>query len=238
MYDQIVAIYDQIFSLNRAFLDFIPAYLGKPGSKVLDLACGPGDYTDTLSQAGYQVTGIDSSLEMIRWAKSRNQGAFHQLSFTEIDQLDEIYQCVYCIGNSLSYLSDEAMAPFLENLFQRLQSSGYFVLQVVNWDRFRLQGSLDFPVKTLDDGRTFHRRYQRVNDSTVIFHTEIRQDGAVQASWSDPLIPKYQRETVAKLETVGFEVIGQYGNYHKETFSAADSLAIILVVQKPAQEAS
>ncbi len=234
MYDQIVAIYDQIFSLNQAFLDFIPAYLGEPGSKVLDLACGPGDYADTLSQAGYQVTGIDSSLEMIRWAKSRNQGAFHQLSFTEIDQLDEIYQCVYCIGNSLSYLSDEAMAPFLENLFQRLQSSAYFVLQVVNWDRFRLQGSLDFPVKTLDDGRTFHRRYQRVNDSTVIFHTEIRQDGAVQASWSDELTPKYQQATVSALKAAGLNVVGQFGDYRKAPFSAETSPAIILVAQQPA----
>jgi SAM-dependent methyltransferase len=234
MYDQIVNIYDQIFSLNQAFLDFIPAYLDEPGAKVLDLACGPGDYADVLSQAGYQVTGIDSSLEMIRWARSRNQGDFHHLGFTEIDQLDDIFQCAYCIGNSLSYLPNEDLPPFLKDLSQRLQPQGYFVLQVVNWDKFRIKGSIDFPIKTLDDGRTFHRRYQQVDYTTVIFHTEIRRGDDVLASWSDTLTPKYQAATVSTLETAGLKVTGQYGDYHRAPFSPETSPAIILVAQKPA----
>ena len=62
MYDQIADIYLEIFPLNQEFLAFIPEYLGKPGAKVLDLGCGPGDYVDTLSNSGYQATGVDSKL--------------------------------------------------------------------------------------------------------------------------------------------------------------------------------
>ena len=69
MYNDIVDIYDEIFPLNTAFPKFIPEYLGSPGSRVLDLRCGPGDYVNELSQSQYQVTGIDSSSEMVRRAQ-------------------------------------------------------------------------------------------------------------------------------------------------------------------------
>ena len=49
----------------------------------------------------HQVTGLDSSSEMIREAQKRNQGTFFNLSFTEIGQLDKPFDCIYCIGNSL-----------------------------------------------------------------------------------------------------------------------------------------
>jgi len=75
MYNDIVDIYNEIFPLNTAFLEFIPVYLGGPGSKVIDLGCGPGDYVNELSQSQYDVTGIDSSSEMIRRAQTGKNGA-------------------------------------------------------------------------------------------------------------------------------------------------------------------
>ena len=48
MYNQIADIYLEIFPLNQAILNLYPYYLGRPGAKVLDLGCGPGDYVDAL----------------------------------------------------------------------------------------------------------------------------------------------------------------------------------------------
>ena len=168
MYNDIVEIYDEIFPLNRAFLEFIPAYLGSPGSKILDLGCGPGDYVDHFARSQYDATGIDSSSGMIKHAQMHNQGTFLHLSFTEIHELEEPFDCIYCIGNSLSYLPMNSMRAFLEDISKLLSESGYFLLQVVNWDKYRHTGSSDFPVKTLNDGRTFHRRYERTGASSHI----------------------------------------------------------------------
>ena len=111
MYNEIADIYLEIFPINQAFLSFILEYLGKPGSKVLDLGCGPGDYVDALSRSGYRVTGIDNSSVMITLAQANKQGSFYNYSFTEIDQLEGAqkgeFDCVYCIGNSLSYLQND-----------------------------------------------------------------------------------------------------------------------------------
>ena len=94
MYDDIADIYLEIFPLNQAFLDFLPDYLGYPGSAVLDLGCGPGDYVDYLSRSGYCCVGIDSSTVMIKHAQEKRQGTFLNLSFNEINQVNGAYsQC-------------------------------------------------------------------------------------------------------------------------------------------------
>jgi SAM-dependent methyltransferase len=236
MYDDIADIYLEIFPLNQAFLDFLREYLGDPGSAVLDLGCGPGDYVDMLSRSGYRGVGIDSSEVMISQAQTKKQGIFHNLSFAEINQLgrlsDRAFDCAYCVGNSLSYLPNEALGSFLPDVTKLLKPSGVFVLQVVNWDKFLQMKSSDFPIKTISGGRTFHRRYEWIECSKVIFHTEIRKDGEPQKSWADPLYPKYFEFVTGALQAAGLTISGQFGDYDKSTFDPNSSPAMILVANK------
>jgi len=217
MYNDIVSIYDEIFPLNQSFLKFIPAYLGKPGSRVLDLGCGPGDYVNEFSQSGYDTTGIDSSSEMIKQAGSRHKGSFFNLSFTQIHQIDGQFDSIFCIGNSLSYLPKNLMVQFLEDVSALLNDSGNFVMQVVNWDKYRYE---DVP-----------------GDGTVIFHTEIRKDGVVLASWSDPLYPKFTHELQAGALRSGLGGVEFFGDFEGSPFDPHSSPATVMVVSKGNSEA-
>ena len=235
MYNEIADVYLEIFPLNQAFLAFIPEYLGKPGASVLDLGCGPGDYVDALSRSGYRATGIDSSSVMISQAQVQKQGSFYNYSFTEINQLDGDpnggFDCAYCVGNSLSYLPKDATQPFLKDVHKLLNRSGRFVLQVVNWDRFRMMGASDFPVNSISGGRTFHRRYEWIDHSEVIFHTEIRKGDEILGSWVAPLHPIYIDAIVNDFQAVGLTTIDQFGDYEKSLFDPQFSPAMILVAQ-------
>ena len=119
MYNDIADIYLEIFPLNQAFLGFLADYLGNPGSAVLDLGCGPGDYVDVLSHLGYRSVGIDSSTVMIKRAQEERQGTFLNLTFSEINQLQGDFECVYCIGNSLSYLQPNDLPAFYQEVFRQ-----------------------------------------------------------------------------------------------------------------------
>ena len=232
MYNQIAESYLEIFPLNQAFLAFIPEYLGRPGAKVLDLGCGSGDYVDALSNSGYQATGIDNSGAMIEKAKVEKRGTFYHYSFSEITQLDSGFDCVYCVGNSLSYLPNNAWLQFLEDVRNLLKNAGYFVFQVVNWDRFRDLGKSDFPVNSISGGRTFHRRYEWIDDAEVIFHTELQKDNEILDSWAVPLYPKYCNLVVSDLYLAGLTNISKFGNYLKTPYDSQTSPATILVAQK------
>jgi len=232
MYNDIANIYLEIFPINQTFLSFIPEFLGEPGSAVLDLGCGPGDYVDHLSRVGYPTTGIDQSKVMIAQAQENKQGSFYNYSFTEINQLNGKFDCAYCVGNSLSYLPEDALAPFLQDVHHLLKTTGFFVLQVVNWDRLRLTMSSDFPENELSGERTFYRRYEWIDFSKVIFHTELRKGKEILGIWSDPLFPKYLKKLGMDLQAVGFSITAQFGDYAKSSFDPKFSPALILVAQK------
>ncbi len=65
---------------GRDLLDFIP---GNKGLTILDLGCGTGTLTAQLSALGHQVTGIDSSPDMINKAKAQ----FSSIEFMVCDAL-------------------------------------------------------------------------------------------------------------------------------------------------------
>jgi SAM-dependent methyltransferase len=233
MYNDIVSFYDEIFPLNQQFLSFIMGYLGPPGSSVLDLGCGPGYYVDHLSKLGYVASGIDSSTEMIRQAQTRLQGRFFNLSFTEIHQLEGYFDCIFSMGNSLSYLDNQLMGKFFEDMHVLLDESGKFMMQVVNWDRYRAVGASDFPVKTLSSGRFFHRRYDEVpGKGVVIFHTEVRGEEGVIGAWSDPLYPKFAEELRAGAQAAGLRGIQVFGDFEGSQFDPLSSPATVLVASK------
>jgi SAM-dependent methyltransferase len=231
MYSAIADFYHEIFPINQGFLNFIQDYLGPSGSRVLDLGCGPGDYIHALSK-NHQGLGIDANPEMIHLANARNQGKFHTLSFTRINSLEGPFVCAWCIGNSLSYLPHDLETAFFKTLSGLLSESGYFILQVVNWNRYALTGKMDFPIKVLSDGRTFHRTYEPSKGKTVLFQTRLQKGEEIIGRWEDTLYPKPMEHLSSMMESSGLNVLSEYGDYDKSPFSPATSPAVILLAQK------
>ena len=62
-----------------------------PGTRVIDIGCGPGHDTHHFAKLGYQATGIDYSSEMIKAAKSvkitDNPPAFFQLDMKQLGRV-------------------------------------------------------------------------------------------------------------------------------------------------------
>jgi hypothetical protein len=92
--------------------------------------------------------------------------------------------------------------------------------------------SSDFPVNEISAGRTFHRHYEWIDHSKVIFHTEIHKGEDILGSWAAPLFPKYFGAMIENLRSAGFSMIGKFGDYAKTPFDPNTSPALILVAQK------
>src|SRR3989344_1218921 len=76
LFKRLVPIYDLVaVSLRAIRNDIIKNINLKPGSKVIDLACGTGTQAIKLAQNGHVVTGIDISPDMVSRAKRKNKGA-------------------------------------------------------------------------------------------------------------------------------------------------------------------
>ena len=67
-----VAPFGGLDSMRRRLLDALEL---KPGTRVLELGCGPGDLTAELLARGAKVHAVDRSLEMLSVAAERAPGA-------------------------------------------------------------------------------------------------------------------------------------------------------------------
>ncbi len=98
---------------------------------VMDLACGTGNMTGFLLQAGYNVHGLDSSRQMLEVAKHKLPGVKFFLGDFLNWGIDESYDAVICVFDSLNNLlvPQEVFLAFKEVL-KHLRPGGVFVFDL------------------------------------------------------------------------------------------------------------
>ena len=113
------------FNYSRFRLDEILWRLLPPRSvapRVLDVGCGTGHQMRLLAEKGYEVSGVDGSEEMLRYAERNNPGA--RLRRGDVEALpfeDGSFDAVICI-EVLRYLSDPSRS--LEEIARVLKPGG------------------------------------------------------------------------------------------------------------------
>ncbi|AGK54995.1 class I SAM-dependent DNA methyltransferase [Bacillus sp. 1NLA3E] len=102
---------------------------------ILDVACGTGELSVWLAEAGFAVTGVDLSDDMlaVAHAKAADRGLsihFFQQNMTEMEgfgQFDVI--TIFC--DSLNYLqTEEEVIKTFQRVFEHLQPEGLFMFDV------------------------------------------------------------------------------------------------------------
>ncbi|TKT78143.1 class I SAM-dependent methyltransferase [Aquamicrobium sp. LC103] len=112
--------------LERAFLPTLPV-----GGRVLDLCCGTGQLIAPLLQRGYQVTGLDGSAGMLRFARENAPEASYMQADARDFRSDEAFDGVLSTSASLNHISGLAD---LERVFacvrNVLHDGGVFVFDI------------------------------------------------------------------------------------------------------------
>lgn len=101
--------------------DFLVRELGlRPGSRVLDVACGSGRHAIALARRGVRVTGLDVSAEAIQYARSAaaEHGLPIDLRVGDMRHLpaDGTADAAICMGNAFGYLDHAGTERFLADL--------------------------------------------------------------------------------------------------------------------------
>jgi SAM-dependent methyltransferase len=103
----------------------------RPGARVLDLCCGTGDLTRSLAARGYQVTGLDGSAEMLRYAGENVPEAEFILADARDFSLPPVFEGAVSTFDSLNHiLSLRELAAVFHNVFRALTPAGRFVFDM------------------------------------------------------------------------------------------------------------
>ncbi len=223
--------YDAEYGDELDDLALYMGFAGRTGGPILELACGTGRLLLPLAEAGYHVTGVDISEEMLRRArkKAEDGGLLDRVTLIQGDmrtfQAPQKYAMAFVAVSSFMVLTtNQAILDTLENVRRHLHPGGLFVIDLFNPDP-RLLAEGDGRMVLLKEWReedgTLVQKFviRRTDFATQIQHIEFvydltHPDGRLER-FVYPVALRYlwRNEGELLLEKAGFEVEAVYGSY-------------------------
>jgi SAM-dependent methyltransferase len=119
--------------LRECFLGDLPL-----GGHLLDVCCGTGQLDHALHTIGYQVTGIDASPEMIRFARENAPGCEFVVADVRDFSVPGSFDGALCMYDSLNHLMtlDDLQRAFA-TIHRALKPQAPFMFDLNNQDSFR-----------------------------------------------------------------------------------------------------
>lgn len=102
----------------------------KPGSRLLDLGCGPGIYAEWLTDWGHSVTGIDINTKAIEYARNQNTHIKYIEGNYITDFPDGKFDAIIMIYCDMGTHSDDERDLLLKNCFDALEPGGKLIFDV------------------------------------------------------------------------------------------------------------
>ena len=231
-YTEFSQIYDLFFPFKETVYKFLTSSVPAARKNVLDIGCGTGRYCQRFAGDGFNAVGIDPDEGMIQKAEALNSSAFfYQLPAQQIDRLEEKFDLVFSIGNSMSHIDRKDWNEFLPKLRQRMNPGGRWLFQMVNWDAILGRDTHTFPaIKNEESGMTLYRSYLDFSKERLIFKIEIRNaNNKLILRPEQMLYPLSAEKCISIHENYGLKLKIHYGDFSRYPFYPATSSASIFV---------
>lgn len=237
-YQEISKYYDYIFPTEQAQVDFIEGFAGDKKSKILDIACGAGGYSEALYNRGFIIDAVDIDVGMVKEANDKFKAKNINIKVQQEDmtKLTDIYKgdynCIFCIGNSIVHLGSlDEIGKALKEMYSLLENTGKLIIQTINYDRVIKYGVSELPPMVNDSvPLKFIRKYRRLEDKGVIAFDTIltvkNNDKEEVYENSIELLPVTVDSMYKELSKVGFNKIDCFGNFNAKKWEVEDYLSI------------
>lgn len=201
---------------------FIEELKNRGKMKVLDVATGTGFHSIRLLEAGFEVTSVDGSPDMLARAFSNGRERGHILRTVNADwrwlnrDVHGKYDAVICLGNSFTHLFDERdRRKALAEFYAALKHDGVLIIDQRNYDLI------------LDEGFKSKHTYYYAGEN-VKAEPEHVDDGLARFKYSFPdgsefhlnMCPIRKNYLRKLIHEVGFQKMTTYGDfqetYHQE----------------------
>ena len=146
-YGDFASVYDELMDdvPYDDWFDYIHKELKNHGIEnglVLDLGCGSGIMTEKLARAGYDMTGVDLSEEMLSEAiKKRDKSGLDILYLCQDMRSFELYgtmRAIICICDCVNYIIDpDELKEMFKLVNNYLDPDGVFIFDVNTTHKYR-----------------------------------------------------------------------------------------------------
>jgi SAM-dependent methyltransferase len=212
---------------------FIEELRKRDKHKILDVATGTGFHSVQLLKAGFEVTSVDGSAEMLAKAfeNARRRGMILNTIHADWRFLNRDvhskYDAIICLGNSFTHLFNEndrrrALAEF----YAALRHDGVLILDQRNYDAI-LDVGFDSKHKYYYCGDQVTAEPEHVDEGLARFQYTF-PDKSVYHLNMFPLRKRYVRQL---MHEVGFQKIETFGDF-QETYAEHEPDFFVHIAEK------
>ncbi len=203
-------LYEPLAGESARADDYVP-FLERSGTPALELACGSGLPMLDLLERGFDVEGLDSSVDMLDLCRSRAsaRGLAPKLHLAEMQsfQLQTRYRSIFLAGASFTLLTtDEDALNALKQIHQHLEPEGCALIPLEVEDVEAIEVQLGQYRETIDPEGNRLR--------VVMLELEVHGDGR-----NHSLRLRYERTSPAG-ECVSVERVWERRSWNQEQFRA------------------
>lgn len=232
MYNEFAYVYDDLmddFDYEEWFkyIEEIYKKNNVQPKKILEMACGTGNLTYYLAQAGYDLSCFDLSSEMLARADNKLK-EFNNVSLYKQNMVDfnmkEEYDSIICICDSLNYiLEDSDIKETFKNVYDHLKKDGVFIFDINSY--YKLNNIIGNNVFIEDREDIFYSWENFYDDESDICQFYLNffisvGDGSYERFIEEHYERAYKEEFIIKmLEDIGFTDIKMYRAF---TFDGID----------------
>ncbi len=194
------------------------------GCRILDLCCGTGQISAELHQRGFQITGLDGSDAMLRFARQNAPNVEFIHADARTFHQPQNYQCVISAFDSLNHIMElEELTKVFRNVYEALTDDGIFLFDLNIEDASELLGS------TLDMIEDDHVCIVRgsYNQLKKLKRYEVTMFQLEQSGWQRADLTLLQRyydteDVLGALADAGFVRVKTYDARREFGFSLSD----------------
>ena len=215
----------------KMFIDNLENYLQlKPGDKILDMPCGRGRHAVYLNKKGYAVTGIDLSVENIKYASKFSNDT---LEFYEHDMRDvyksHYYDYVLNLFTSFGYFEEDTdNVKVIKSAAQALISGGKLIIDFMNTNRVINNLVTSETIKVENILFNLKRNFE---DGFIVKKINFQADGR-KYEFEEKVKAITKDEFLAYFKRVGLMLEDVFGDYRLNDFDEKRSDRMIFVLRK------
>jgi glycine/sarcosine N-methyltransferase len=143
---------------------------------IVDVGCGTGRHAAALAAAGFSVTGVDASAEMIEVARGRGSEVQFEVGDLFSWRPPSAVDGVLCRGVLNDFTRDEDRQRALDSLLVMLRPGGLLVFSVREVEKTRARYGREPVVTRSEEGVFFRAEARFVGDLVVVEETLSSED--------------------------------------------------------------
>ncbi|NMB11594.1 MAG: class I SAM-dependent methyltransferase [Firmicutes bacterium] len=201
------------------------------GWRVLDLACGTGQFAYRLQQRGLEVTAVDISSEMLAVAEAKARSLGSVITFARQDmrqlELPGSYDLVLCLCDSLNYLLEpEELAATFSGVSRVLKPGGHFAFDInTEYKLATVYGDQTYAADLDEFSYIWQNEYHpdtKLCYMDLAFFVPVKASGKSGRESVPQLFKKLTESHVQRafspefmeelIQNAGLELLGQYGD--------------------------